>query len=119
MITWNITVTGNQIAIMRDLRYRVYGRQDKRDRHRNPHILVGCRSLIREGLVEHKELKMDSGYVDFTRSGYFLTPRGRFVLRTIEQDIAKFLDPKTARALMADADDAPKPEAKQSLRRVG
>lgn len=90
MITWNLTLSGNQIAILKEYAPRVYGKTWNSDGGvRN--LIPGARSLIREGLLEHRDAKTLSGYMDLERTGYFVTERGRFILAMIEQDIDRFL----------------------------
>ena len=47
--------------------------------------------LVREGLLEHREVKTAAGYMDPTKSGHFITKRGKFILAMIERDIDKYL----------------------------
>ena len=92
MIQWNLTLTGNQIAILKSLEHREFGKA-----HEHAHIthwIGGIRTLIRESLIEHRETYARPGIIDQTRSGQFLTDRGRFILKMVEQDIAKFLEPR-------------------------
>jgi hypothetical protein len=100
MITWNLTLSGQQISLLKLFSGRVYGKPDdmaqwSREHHRSiglhPNTIPGTRTLIREGLVEHKETRNASGYMDQARSGHYLTERGRFILSMIETDIDKFL----------------------------
>jgi hypothetical protein len=92
MITWTLTLSGNQINIMKCYAPRVYGKAFGYERGESPrHLLPGARTLIREGLLEHREAKDERGYMDFDRTGYFVTARGQFILQMIEQDIDKFL----------------------------
>ena len=91
MIQWSLTLTGNQIAIMKALEPRRFG-EEWHGGHDISNWYVGQRALLREGLIEHFATKNPkTGYADVTRSGQFLTDRGRFILRVIEEDIAKFL----------------------------
>jgi hypothetical protein len=100
MITWNLTLSGQQIALLKMFSGRVFGKPDdeatwSREYQRSigvhPNTIPGTRTLIREGLVEHKDTRNASGYMDPLRSGHFLTERGRFILSMIETDIDKFL----------------------------
>ena len=103
MITWNITISGSQIALLRALRHRKFGVEFNHPRELKSWITT-VRTLMREGLVEHIETKHANGYMDLNRTGHFITKRGRFILSMIEQDIAKFLDKRTAAALAASAE---------------
>ena len=95
MIQWSLTLTGNQVAILKALEPRRYGEKSEYHDSGISHCITGIRPLLREGLIEHLETKLPgSNLNDQTRSGQFLTERGRFILRMIEQDIAKFLDAK-------------------------
>lgn len=90
MITWNLTLSGNQIAILKEYAPRVYGKPYQSEGGvRN--LIPGARALIREGLLEHRVENNLRGYMDLDRSGYFVTDRGRFILGMIERDIDKFL----------------------------
>lgn len=115
MIQWSLTLTGNQIAVMRALRGRVKGKlsDEYHELSRDlSHWPVGVRTLLRtllkEGLIEHCRV-FQAGHgekdlvplVDPARSGQFLTERGRFVLQMIEQDIVQFLTPKRKKAKAA------------------
>lgn len=102
MITWSLTLTGNQIRCLQCLKGRVYGVEDSgTDAYHQglrdiSHWAVGLRVLIKEGLIEHRhELKkpdrLGGRYTDPARSGQFLTERGRFMLNFIETDIERFL----------------------------
>lgn len=114
MITWNITISGQQIAMLRSLRHRKFGAEWSHPTEVRNWITTG-RTLMREGLIEHIETKHANGYMDLTRSGHFITKRGRFILSMVEQDIAKFLDKRTAAALAASAEEKP---VTRKLRRV-
>lgn len=97
MITWNLTLSGQQIALLKMFSTRVEGkpwwhsREEERAAGVHPNTIPGCRTLIREGLLEHREVKNKQGYMDSAKSGYFMTERGRFILAMIETDIDKFL----------------------------
>ena len=97
MITWNLTLSGQQIALLKMFSQRVEGKDfwksstQEREMGIHPNTIPGCRSLVREGLVEHREVKDKNGYMDSIRSGHFITERGRFILGMIETDIDKFL----------------------------
>jgi hypothetical protein len=108
MITWNLTLSGQQIALLKMFAQRVEGKEFyMRGRESafgvHPNTIPGTRTLCREGLVEHREVKDKRGYMDVQRSGHFITERGRFILGMIETDIDKFLSVenqvKTKRAL--------------------
>ena len=114
MITWNITVSGAQIALLRALRHRKFGVEWHHPHEFRSWITTG-RTLMREGLIEHIETKNAAGFMDLDRTGYFITKRGRFILSMVEQDIAKFLDKRTAAALAASAEEKP---VTRKLRRV-
>jgi len=98
MITWNLTLSGQQIALLKMFSQRVDGKDFaegyiKREQSLgiHPNTIPGTRTLMREGLIEHREVKTPRGYVDVSRSGQFITERGRFILGMIETDIDKFL----------------------------
>ncbi len=91
MIQWSLTLTGNQIAVLKALEARKFG-EEWSGGHDISHWITGVRPLLREGLIEHFETKNPrTGYNDMARTGQFLTARGRFILRMIEEDFAKFL----------------------------
>jgi len=94
MIQWSLTLTGNQISVLKALKHRKFGEPfDMGDGI--SHWISGIRPLIKEGLIEHRETrKPNSQYNDSTRTGQFLTERGRFILQMIEQDVEKFLSAK-------------------------
>ena len=96
MITWNLTLSGQQIQLLKMYSQRdkwngegISGREARFGVH--PNTIPGCRMLVREGLLEHREVKDRRGYMDIERSGHFITERGRFILQMIETDIDKFL----------------------------
>lgn len=99
MITWNLTLSGQQIALLKAYSARIEGKPQEypltRGRERelgiHPNTIPGMRTLQREGLVTHKIVHTKSGYMDSDRSGYFITERGRFILQMIETDFDKFL----------------------------
>jgi len=96
MITWNLTLSGQQIAILKMLSHRsesktFFTRAEEDAFKVHPNTIPGTRSLCREGLLEHKEIKDKNGYMVVGKSGHFITERGRFILSMIEQDIDKFL----------------------------
>lgn len=91
MIQWNLTLTGNQIAVLKSLKDREFGKEWDGGKGIT-HWITGVRPLIREGLIEHRQTMMPNGkYVDPLRTGQFITERGRFILKMIEQDLAQFL----------------------------
>lgn len=90
MIQWSLTLTGNQIAVLKALEGREFGKPWHRDGNIS-HWVTGVRPLLREGLIEHRETKTKTGYTDMDRTGQFLTDRGRFILDMIEKDVQKFL----------------------------
>lgn len=93
MIQWTLTLTGNQVAILKSLESREFGKPFDSP-HDISHWISGIRPLLREGLLEHRETKNPTtGYNDQTRTGQFLTERGRFILHMIEEDLARFLEP--------------------------
>jgi hypothetical protein len=51
---------------------------------------------MREGLIEHKGA---TGPYQQAVTGFHLTPRGKFILEMVEQDIAKYLTVKQRRVL--------------------
>jgi hypothetical protein len=89
-----MTVTGNQVAILQALGPRVFGKKCNYHDGSISHWLTGMRGLEREGLVEHFHALGANGYTDPDRTGHFLTERGRFILRVIEEDLEKFLQEK-------------------------
>ena len=96
MITWNLTLSGQQIALLKMFAQRMNGkdfftRGEQRALGVHPNTIPGARVLCREGLLEHREVKTSQGYTDTAKSGYFITERGRFILSMIETDIDKFL----------------------------
>ena len=96
MITWNLTLSGQQIALLKMLSERVEGKefnsvQYERANAIHPNTIPGTRTLVREGLLEHRDVRTKNGYMDALRSGHFITERGRFILKMIETDIDKFL----------------------------
>ena len=105
MIQWSLTLTGNQIALLRAYRDRQFGKPydvDRDTRGDDRGYIAGTRVLCREGLMEYRHTlqlpdKLGRRYTDGTKSGVFLTDRGRFILQMIEQDIAKFLAPAAVR----------------------
>lgn len=103
MIQWSLTLTGNQIALLRAYRHREFGKPFDVETDSRGYI-AGTRTLCREGLMEHRTtlLKPDRNggrYIDATRTGVFLTERGQFILKMIEADIQRFMsDPLPKRA---------------------
>lgn len=96
MITWNLTLSGQQIALLKMFSRRVDGQEfcSRGREHElgvHPNTIPGTKTLCREGLVEHREVRRKDGYIDLNRSGHFITERGRFILKMIETDIDKFL----------------------------
>lgn len=97
MITWNLTLSGQQIGLLKMFSERVDGREfSYRGREAkfgiHPNTIPGTRTLLREGLLVHREVRLPSGYIDVNRSGHFITERGRFILKMIETDVDKFLN---------------------------
>lgn len=95
MIQWSLTLTGNQIALLRAYRDREFGQPFAED-YEGKGYIVGTRTLCREGLMEHRYTLLPPNrdgcrYTDRTRSGVFLTERDKFILKMIEQDVATFL----------------------------
>lgn len=95
MIHWTLSLTGNQIAVLKALKGREFGKPWDRDN--NPaitHWITGVRGLLKENLIYHVQTmyKDRPNIADGSRSGQFLTERGKFILEMIEQDLAKFLD---------------------------
>ncbi len=96
MIMWTLTISGQQMALLKMFSERISGRRHntparEREIGIHPNTIPGCRTLVREGLLEHRIVKAGSGYHDPDRSGYFITDRGRFILSMVERDIDKFL----------------------------
>lgn len=107
MIAWTLTLSGQQIKLLRLTEHRdLYDRQKEDKIGLHPNTIPGMRALTREGLVEHREIKNAAGYIDTGKSGYFITSRGLFILKMIETDIDKYLS----------VEDQAK--AKKSLRKV-
>ncbi len=94
MIHWTLGLTGNQIAVLKALKGREFGKPWDRDG--SPaitHWVTGVRGLLKENLIYHIETKIPNSRLnDHTRTGQFLTERGKFILEMIEQDLEKFLD---------------------------
>ena len=93
MITWSLSLTANQIAVMKALQNREYGKPWDRDTGEITHWITGVRGLLKEGLIEHR-VEMRPGCTNISdpnRSGQFLTARGRFILKMIEEDLEKFI----------------------------
>lgn len=105
MIHWSLTLTGNQVAVLKALKNREFGKPWESGGQIS-HWITGVRALLKEGLIEHRETKQANGlYNDQTRSGQFLTPRGRFILQMIEEDLEKFLSadvPKRKRSAKSE-----------------
>ena len=96
MITWNLTLSGQQIALLKMFAERETRGYPARERQRelgvHPNTIPGCRTLLREGLLEHRIVNVKgTAYMDPDKSGHFITERGRFILGMIETDIDKFL----------------------------
>ena len=95
MITWNLTLSGQQIALLKMFSQRSgsewYSRGKERELGVHPNTIPGTRILCREGLLEHREVKTTAGYLVVGKSGHFITERGRFILGMVEKDIDKFL----------------------------
>lgn len=96
MITWNLTLSGQQIALLKMFSERIEGKefnsvQYERANAIHPNTIPGTRTLVREGLLEHRQVMTKHGYIDPVKSGHFITERGRFILKMIETDIDKFL----------------------------
>lgn len=103
MIHWSLTLTGNQIAVMKALKDRKYGvkRSDEETRAQLEitHWITGVRGLLKEGLIECFAPPEGKDKYDYSKRGQFLTERGRFILRMIEEDIEKFLSPPKPESL--------------------
>lgn len=96
MIAWTLTLSGQQIALLKMFSQRkngepFYTRGRERELGVHPNTIPGTRSLLREGLLEYRDVKTPKGYTDTTRAGHFITRRGAFILKMIEQDFDKFL----------------------------
>lgn len=98
MIQWSLTLTGNQIALLRAYRHRQFGKpfEHPHDTLSGRGYIAGTRTLFREGLMEHRHTLLaptasGARYTDNTRTGVFLTERGQFILKMIEADIAQFM----------------------------
>ncbi len=96
MIMWTLTISGQQMALLKMFSKRAEGRDfftrgQERELGVHPNTIPGTRTLCREGLLEHREVKDKNGYLDTARSGHFITERGTFILSMIERDIDKFL----------------------------
>lgn len=98
MIMWTLTISGQQMALLKMFSTRVPGkdwwhtRGEERALGVHPNTVPGTRTLVREGLLEHREVKDKNGYLNSFESGHFITERGRFILKMVQQDIDKFLD---------------------------
>jgi hypothetical protein len=92
MIQWSLTLTGNQIAVLKALEHRRFGEAWEGHGNGISHWITGMRPLLREGLIESFQTKdPKTGYNDMSKTGQFITDRGRFILRMIEEDFATFL----------------------------
>ena len=97
MITWNLTLSGNQINLLKMFAEREKWPHDEGPNARDNRFGVsgnsipGTRTLVREGLLEHRMVHDRRGYMITDKSGHFITERGKFILQMIETDIDKFL----------------------------
>lgn len=89
MIQWSLTLSQNQIALLEAIEPREFGKEW--DHPPFPHYVTHVRSLFNEGLIEHRDTKNAQGHMDLTRTGAFITDRGRFILRMIREDMERFL----------------------------
>jgi hypothetical protein len=90
MISWGLCLTGLHIKILRE-----HAADPNLRLSANANI-PQYRILMREGLIEHKG---KDGPYQPTVTGFHLTPRGKFILEMVEQDIAKYLTVKQRRVL--------------------
>lgn len=93
MFKWSLTVTDNQIAVLRHLKPRTLTRPNADDGSLIPQFIAGARTLEREGLLERVTNGGRGGRTNVEQRGFYLTPRGRFILEMIETDIDRFLNP--------------------------
>jgi hypothetical protein len=96
MISWTLTLSGQQMALLKMFSKRYEGRDfytrgQERESGVHPNTIPGTRTLVREGLLEHREVKDGNGYIVVGKSGHFITERGLFILAMVERDIDKFL----------------------------